>query len=418
VKSVALVALILLFPASGRGDTDERLESYLRVIREHGQEPARFVIEKLKSYDLLVFDDGLHTAVEPFEFLQRLLRDDEFRKLRPTLFLEVIPVNKQRHLDAYLAAAEDDQQLLFPAFQDDANGRGFPYQTYFDLLRVARAVNQALPPAERFAVRGVGSPTFWAEIQTPADWRQFGKSMLSYDHHMYAVITDELAQFRAGKKGIFVANTRHAYKGIRRKDGQFYWNATTFLSQRHPGKCFSVRLHNVQLSIRAAKPASKDGGASLEGRDRIDYKFVRMAHGLWDAAFRANGDKPVAIPLADNVFGREPYLGNHQLDAAPRQTMADAYDALIFLAPLEKLRQTALTDVIYTPAFRAELKRRYRILYTETQLTELLKANEAKDLDELIAKSFQPRAERLSPESQALGPADEWKTLPRPRNPR
>jgi hypothetical protein len=403
---------VLSLPTFGQAETDERLEPYVRVIREQGREPARFVVEQLKSHDLLVFDDGLHTAVEPFDFLQQLLRDDQFRKLRPTLFLEVIPVNKQRHLDAYLDAPEDDQSLLFPAFQDDANGRGFPYQTYFDLLRAVRGVNQSLPAAERFAVRGVGSPTFWAEIQTPADWRQFTKSILSYDHHMYAVIADEMAQFRAGKKGIFVANTRHTYKGIRRKDGQFFWNATTFLNQRHPGKCYSIRLHNVQISIRAVKPPSKEGTVSLEGRDRIDYSFVRMAHGLWDSAFRANGDVQVAFPLADNVFGREQYMGNHQLDAAPGQTMADAYDALVFLAPLEKLRQTALTDVIYTPAFRAELKRRYSILNSEAQLAELLKKEQAKDLDELFAKTFQPRPERLSPEAQALGPPDEWKRLP------
>src|SRR5262249_30187332 len=162
--------------------------------------------------------------------------------------------------------------------------------------------------------------------------------------------------------------TRHAYKGIKRKGGQYFWNTGTFFAQWHPGKTHSVRLHNVSLSIQALKKADPKTGESLEGMERIDFKFVRMARGLWDTAYRAHGNQPVAIPLTGNVFGQEPYIGNHQLDAKPNQKIQDAYDALIFLAPLEKLRQTAQVDFIYTPAFKEELKRRYRLIHSELQL--------------------------------------------------
>ena len=43
------------------------------------------------------------------------------------------------------------------------------------------------------------------------------------------------------------------------------------------------------------------------------------------------------------------------LDAAPGQTMYDAYDALIFLAPVETCRQTAMVDFLYTEEFKHEL---------------------------------------------------------------
>jgi len=146
-----------------------RMEPYLQVLREHGQTPAQFVVERLKTFDLLIFDDALHTAVEPFEFYQQLIKEPSIQKLAPAIFLEAIPSNKQRHLDEYLAAATDDPRLLYPAFQDDANGMGFPYQTYFDLLQTIRAVNRTLPEAGRFKIYGVGSPTFWKEIDTPRD---------------------------------------------------------------------------------------------------------------------------------------------------------------------------------------------------------------------------------------------------------
>jgi len=273
-----------------------------------------------------------------------------------------------------------------------------------------RRVNRNLPAERRFKVIAVGSPTYWSEITTPEDLEQFHKSLASYDHHMYTTILNELDQFRAKKKGVFLTNTRHAYKGIRRKDGQYYWNTATFFEQRHPGKVFSIRLHNVTLSIQAVKSAAAGSAKSAQGMENIEYKFVRMAHGLWDSAFRAEGDRPVAFPIKGNAFGDEPYIGNHQLDALPGQKMQDAYDAVIFLAPLEKLRQTAFVDFIYTPEFKQELKRRYRIMFTEAQLAQRFKENNVRDLDELLGKTLAARPEAPLPQAQAAGPIDEWKT--------
>lgn len=407
---LALVSALMGSSATlTRAAPETDLQPYLHVLRTQGRDPVAFVVGKLDTFDLIVFDDALHTAVEPFDFYQRLVKDEAFQRKRPTIFLEMVPSNKQRHLDDYLAAAEEDPGLLYPAFQDDASGRGLPYQTYFDLLRTVRAVNQRLPKDARFEVVGVGSPTWWTQVQTPRDLEQFRKSLASYDHHMYAAIRDELDRFLSGKKGVFFTNTRHAYKAIRRRDGQFFWNTTTFFAQWHQGKAYSVRLHNVTLSVGRTKELPPGAPRTAEGLERLEYKFVRMARGLWDSAFRANGDQPVAFPIVGNVFGDEPYVGNHQAEAMPGQKMQDAYDAVIFLAPMEKLRQTALVDGIYTPAFRQELKRRYRILFTDEQLAELFRENQVEDLDGLFEKTLRARPEAPLPQVRAIGPLDEWK---------
>jgi hypothetical protein len=410
IRLALVTGLLCIGFACPGAEPDARLQTYLEVLKQQGKEPIPFVVGKLDTFDLLIFDDALHTAVEPFEFYQQLVKDAAFQRRAPAIFLEVIPSNKQRHLDDYLAAPSDDPRLLYPAFQDDANGLGFPYKTYFDFLQTVRTVNQSLPKDARPKVFGVGSPTWWAEIQTPRDLEQFRKSLASYDHHMYTSIRDELDQFQSNKKGIVLTNTRHAYKGIKRKDGQLFWNAATLFEQRHPGKAYSIRLHNVTLSVLRAKEPPAGSPRTAEGRERMEYKFVRMARGLWDDAFHANGDRPVAVPLVGSVFGREPYVGNHQLDALPDQKMQDAYDAVIFLAPIEKLRQTAFIDFIYTPTFQRELKRRYRILYTDAQLADLYRKNQAEDLDGLVSKTLSARAEEALPQAQSVGPIDEWKT--------
>jgi hypothetical protein len=386
-----------------------RLSPYLEVIKRDGMEPIHFVVQALDRYDLLIFDDALHPAVEPFDFYRQLLKDDAFLRHVPTIFLELIPSNQQRHVEAYLNAPTDDPRLLFPAFQNNADGMGFNFKTYFDLLKAVRETNRQLPPDRRIKVIAAGGPTYWCEIQTPRDLELYYQSTRVYDYHMYATVLEGMDRFRGNKKGILLTNTRHAYKGIKHKDGQYFWDTGTFFAQWHPGKTYSIRLHNLALFLRAIRSPDPKSGKTLEGMERLDFKFVRMARGLWDSAFRANGDRPVAIPLAQNVFGEEPYIGNHQPDALPNQRMQDAYDALIFLGPLEKLRQTATVDFIYTPAFRQELKRRYRIRFTAAELAEMFKQNHAGNLDELLAKTLIAEPAQPLQLAKGLGPIDEWK---------
>ena len=48
-------------------DTEEQLQPYLKVLRESGQDPVHFVVDKLATHDLIIFDDSSHDALEPWE---------------------------------------------------------------------------------------------------------------------------------------------------------------------------------------------------------------------------------------------------------------------------------------------------------------------------------------------------------------
>jgi hypothetical protein len=404
------VALVAAPPAAGRSGEGPppELRPYVHVLREAGTEPVAFVLDRLKDHDLLIFDDGLHTAVEPFEFYQQLVRAPAFHRQVKHIFLEAIPLNMQPHLDAYLDAEPEDRALLYPAFQDDY-GTGFPYKTYFDLLHAVDEVNRGLPRAERLRVTAVSNPVYWAALKTPVDLALFRKGLAGRDALMYEVILGELDHFRSGRKGIFLTNTRHAYKGIRDGRQRLYWNCGTYFHERHPGKTYSLRCHGVMLYLEAARPKDASAPATAEGIERLVYRWVRPGRGRWDEAWAQLGHRPTAVPLAGNAFGREPYVGNHMLDAAPGQTMADAYDAVLFLAPLERSRQTALVGEIYTPEFRPELARRYRLLFTPEQLKAQMQEAGVRTLDELIEKQHAGAPERPLPQLRGLESADAWR---------
>jgi hypothetical protein len=389
---------------------DDELAPYVRAIEETGRAPIPSMLDALATRDLIIFDDAVHNAVEPFEFYQQMVRDQAFQELAPTIFIEPISINQQPHVDAYFATTPEDPTLLYPAFQNNFSGYGWRYQTYFDLLHAIYEVNQSLPADRRLNVVGVANPTYWCEIHTARDYELFTqRALLSFDYSMYQIILAELDHFESGRKGVFFTNTRHAYKGVRRPDDSLHWNLGTFFAQHHPGKTWSVRCHNVFLSITPKETPPTGKPRSAEGLDDFDIGWVRPARGLWDAAFAAHANRPVVVPLAGTPFGTDPYLGNHMRSAAPGSTMLDAYDAVLFLGPLETLRQSAISDAIITPDFMPELVRRHRILNDEASIRAAMDEAGVDTVEALLRKTLTPRAETLSAQSQAAGPADEWR---------
>ena len=406
--AIALSGVWLFVGESRADDTPPGLQECVRVMRDSGKEPVAFVLDRLRDHDLLLFDDGMHTAVEPFAFYQRLIREAAFQKQVKYIFLEALAINHQPLVNAYLDAEREDPTILYPAFQDDY-GTGFPYKTYFDLLHTVYDVNRQLPRAERLKVVCVSNPVHWSDIKTADDLALFRKGLAGRDALMYGVILDELDGFRSGRKGIFLTNTRHAYKGIRDGRNRLYLNCGTYFHERHPGKTYSLRCHHLVLFIERPAEKRPNQAATTAGTERFVYRWAREGRGLWDEAWQRLGNKPLAVPLAGNVPGREPYIGNHMLDVAPGQTFADAYDAVLFLAPLEQLRQTALVGEIYTLAFKPELARRYRILLTPAQLAARLSEAGVRTPEELIDKEHASRPEQPLPQLEGLEPSSTWR---------
>ncbi len=413
MKKEKIFFLLLLFMLSymnAQTQQKEKLKPYVNTLKEKGDVPMHFVLDKLDHYDLILFDDALHTAVEPFEFYQDLISNADFPKKVKYIFLEVVPINQQPALDAYFNSEINDLKLLYPAFQNDFSGTGWPYKTYFDLLETIWKINSALPVQDRLKVLAVNAPTYWKEINTPEDLELFRLSLAGNDYTMYKTILSYLKNFRSGKKGIFLTNTRHAYKGIKNRKNKYYWNCGTFFYLHNPGKTYSVRFHNINLYFEGRKKVDPKTAKTTEGLEGVVTKWVRMENGLWDHAFEIFGNTPLAFDIKDTPFGKAEYIGNHMLNAAPGQAMQDAYDALIFLAPIDKLRQTAMVDFIYTDAYKQELERRTKFLYTEEQIKEILTAYGFKSLRKFLDSYFIYKPEILQPLAKDIGPVDAWKT--------
>ena len=384
--AVILCFLLLTVPFKSHSQEKDIASDYLKVLKEKGQEPVDFVNNILVDHNLIIFDDALHLAKEPFDFYQKLIKDSTFKSKVKFIFIEVFSIASQEYIDEYFNKSVKDSLVLLPVFQNDYTGYGWRYKTYLDLLSTIWDVNSQLSESEKIKVVCVDQPIFWEAIHTQKDYQVFQQSAIARDYFMYKTISQTLNNFENNDKGIFLTNTRHAYKHIKDSNNELYWNTGTFLNQWHPGKSYSIRIHNVNLSIQSIK--DNVSNHTTEGLDRLSYSWIKMENGVWEKAFKENGNIPVAIPLEDNVFGKADYVGNHMVNVADGQTMYDAYDGLIFLAPLEELHFSAQVDFIYTESFIEELKRRITLVQGE-QLPEFLANNKADSLDDFIKKIIQ-----------------------------
>jgi hypothetical protein len=383
-RKIGIIVILLFIGQLKTYSQEENLISdYLEVLNEKSQEPLGFINDKLNEYDLIIFDDALHSAKEPFDFYQKLVKDSLFKRKVKYIFIELFSIASQKHIDEYLNSSIRDSTLLLPVFQNNYAGLGLRYKTYLDLLSTIWHENKKLPYSERIKVICVDQPIYWEGIKTREDYNIFQKSLIGRDYFMYKVITQTLNNFKSGEKGVFLTNTRHAYKSLRRSNNTLYWNTGTFFNQWHTGKTYSVRIHNVNLFVKEKLVAKSN--SSTEGLDEVSFSWIRMENGLWDKSFKEFGNIPLAFSLKNNIFGKSAYVGNLMLNVADNQTMYDVYDGIIFLAPLEELHFSAKIDFIYTNSFKKELKRRIQLLKGE-RLDSFLNEERVATINDYIEK--------------------------------
>lgn len=358
---------------------------YLSDLKRGQMAPLKLVKEALKKHDLIVFDDGIHSAKEPFDFYCELIKDSSIASKLDYIFVEVLNTNSQVYIDSFLLANTIDSLLLSKVFQDDYSGYGWKYRTYLDLLTCIWEVNHVAH--KNIKVIAVSPPVYWSAFKNRSDYEIFQNSLSARDYFMYQSIKSGMANFKKGKKGVFLTNTRHAYKQIKDSTGAFYWNTNTFFTQWDAGKSYSIRIHNASISITRKKVEVKK--ITTEGLNEYDYKWVLPKEGLWDSAFIKNGKFPIALPLANNSFGRSEYIGNLMTNVKKGATQYDAYDALIVLRPYYDWHFTATLGYFYTSEFKKELARRINIM-EEGAVENLLRENEVTTLEEFIDKFSLP----------------------------
>jgi hypothetical protein len=202
------------------------------------------------------------------------------------------------------------------------------------------------------------------------------------------ILRDRRAHRQDLRHALFITGAGHALLGLQQPTGEWFKRAGWHLRQElGADKVWAIMQH---------RPVSSNQGR-VEGR---------VALGLFDSAFAALTNKPIAFPLDHGPFGEQLY--DASLDHPTLSRYRDAASAYLFLGRLEDEIFSPLIPGFYTAEHLKEIDRRYRLMNDGRPWHEIFKRKETSP-EEFVAWMSnhwgQPRREWSAAK---LGPLNAW----------
>jgi len=370
-------------PHLSPADPQARLKPFVQFLTDKGEEPQPFVMRALASHQVVMIGE-IHHRPRYWAFNSSLVTDPNFPKRVGAIYLE-LPSHDQHLVDQFLASSQCDTASVIEMLRDNL-WMGWPDQAMLDFFLTVWMVNQDLKPEQKLRIVLVDMQRPWGKIEKRQDWSQYE---VDRDQLMAKNIVRDIRQDPNEKRnGLFIVGVGHAALSSKYLVGWPILTAGWYLRQQ-------LGAENV-YAIFQHRPVMTNMG-------RVDG---RLCLGLFESAFAAAGNKPVAFPLDASPFGKEPYDADP--DRLVGSTYADGFSAYLYLGPLETETFAPLIAGFYTPAFVKELDRRHRMMFDKSWA-------ESYGREEMTAETFidwmgdswgKPRQD-WRPE--VLGPLDAWR---------
>jgi hypothetical protein len=181
----------------------------------------------------------------------------------------------------------------------------------------------------------------WKEIKQRNDWQ---KHEVDRDLFMADNIVRDLREHEADKRhALFIVGYGHAMVKLTQPGGT---------PQKTAGWHLSAKLGATNVFAFFPHSPVMSNNGEVDGR---------LALGLFETAFAALGNKPMAFPLDHGPFGE--HFFDASLDLVTADLYRNGYHAYLYLGPLEKERFSSMIPGFYTADFVQELERRSRLTF-------------------------------------------------------
>lgn len=315
--------LQLLFTCSitGQAYTPEMLA----YIRNKAISPQAYVIEKFKTYDVILLGEH-HLVKQNLQFVTQLI-PELYRNGIYAIGMEFGAQEDQHVLDSLvLAPAYDEQTARQIMFNYNVT---WGYQEYIDVYKAAWKFNHTLPAnARKFRILNLSYVFQWKDFDRKRNQASMSKVFPKGTVDKYRAQVIEREVLKSDDKILALVGTPHAYT---RYGSPFYsFNADGFcafdknwlgnrLYARHTDKVFNILLH---------QPFMKE----VDGQ----YLWVSPAKGSIEAIMAQNQHKQVGFDLLRAPLGKLSDDSQHAM-CYPDFTLDQFFDGYIYLAPLKKL---------------------------------------------------------------------------------
>ena len=321
---------------------------FVNYVKTHGQPPHRYILEKLAKHKIVVYGEH-HRRKVSWNLLRQVIREPEFARTTGTVFFE-LPSHKQADLDRFYAQEHPDTDILLDIFGCE-QVYGWHDKDEFDFMVALWHLNRELPEDRKIKVVLADYQMPWDRMKSADDVKAFPDK--DRNRHMADVVEQTMKANTDGRHALFIVGYMHALKSNRLRG--LYASASEDLAAALPaGAQLADRFsaEEVFCIFPHVLPSSNFG--------KIDGK---IRHGIFDYAFEANGNVPVAFDLVTGPFGAEPFDAALEIrfDAAAGN-YADNFDGYVFFQALdEEVNGSKLCELI-TDEFVGEIKRRAALM--------------------------------------------------------
>jgi uncharacterized iron-regulated protein len=360
---------------------DQHLNPFVDFLKQEARDPHEFLMKVLADKQLVILGE-VHHRPRYWAFNCSLVKAADFPRRVGVIYME-LPYNDQPLIDQFLAADKYDPQPVIEMLRN-IFWMGWPDQSMLDFFKTVWEVNQQLPTQQRLRVVLVDMARPWKNIEKRGDWRQYevDRNQLMADN----VVKDLREHAADPRHALFIVGYMHAMqigpKGAPEKSAGCHLK-----EELGKENIFAVFPHSPVIANMGGV-----GG--------------RIALGLFESAFAALDNRPMAFPLDHGPFGEQ--IFDASLDDPTTEPFHNAFQAYLYLGPVENEVFSSIINGFYSDDFLQEMDRRYRLMNGQG-------LKKGCNLASLDGESFvrwmssswgQPRWDWSS---SSLGPLDAWK---------
>jgi hypothetical protein len=370
-------------------DPESYLRTFIDFLKTNAEEPNKFVMKALAKYKVTIIGE-IHHRPRYWAFCNSLMTDPDFPKYVGTIYLE-LQSNDQELIDKFLAAKKCDTTPVIEMLRN-MQILGWPDQAMLDFFVTVWTVNQNLPEQQKIRIVLPDRPRPWKKIEKSEDWlkiERFSRDRVMGDN----ILADIREHPNENRNSLFIVGVMHAGLNLKYFEGSPVKTAGWYLREElGQDKVYAIFQHQCVVTN--------------DGR-----MIGRLRRGLFDSAFAAVANKPMAFSLDVGPFGKELFEASPPFPPMA-SSCRDGYNAYLYLGPLGTEIFSPLIEGFYTDEFAKEVDRRYRIMRKQGWAERFgQNKTDGKTLTKLMSR------DRGKPRSywqeNSLGSMDAWKIVDR-----
>lgn len=329
----------------------EPAKAYGACIARHGREPMAYIADKVRSHTVVAIGEDHWVKDHPAffcEVIRTLARDSTARPR--VIALEFGNRLDQRLADTVASAEVYREDLVKRILRQAPDTYGNPYREYADIFRTVWEVNRTLPAEARMRIELLDPPYVQAWMDGQPYTYTGSRDDAMFETIRASIVARERVLFYAG-----MAHTQAQVRGSLLPGKEYYYNylsAGKLLKTAYPGEVFTISLWGPLMGTNGYIPTGDS------------TRWVRIAGGAIDEAFRLNGDRPVALDTDLRPFdgltvadyfqqpgGRAwPATAERGTPFTADKRLCDQVDGIVFIGPVARFTGATLYD-IYDEAF-------------------------------------------------------------------